>query len=417
MKVIVLGAGVVGTATAWYLAKAGHEVTVLERQHDAGLETSFANGGQVSISHSEPWANPGAPLQILKWLLREDAPLLFRLRADPAQWEWGLRFLFECLPGNTRNNTRQIFTMSTYSLGELQALRAETAIQYDQVTRGILHIYTEQKEFDAAVVAARAMREYGLQHEVKSAEECFAIEPALKKSEVQIAGATFTAGDESGDACKFTQNLARLCIAKGVQFRYGTAIRELRVESGRLVGVAHGNSDADENLAADAYVMSMGSYSAAMLRRIGISVPIYPAKGYSITMPVRDDDGAPIVSISDEVSKIVFSRLGNRLRAAGTAELNGYNTGINKVRCEAIVKRTFELFPQAGDRSNIEFWSGLRPATPSNVPYVGRTRYPNLYLNTGHGTLGWTMACGSGHAIADIVSGKRPQLDFRFCMV
>ena len=237
MKVIVLGAGVVGTATAWYLAKAGHEVTVLERQHDAGLETSFANGGQVSISHSEPWANPGAPLQILKWLLREDAPLLFRLRADPAQWEWGLRFLFECLPGNTRNNTRQIFTMSTYSLGELQALRAETAIQYDQVTRGILHIYTEQKEFDAAVAAARAMREYGLQHEVKSAEECFAIEPALKKSEVQIAGATFTAGDESGDACKFTQNLARLCIAKGVQFRYGTAIRELRVESGAVSSI------------------------------------------------------------------------------------------------------------------------------------------------------------------------------------
>lgn len=417
MKVVVLGAGVVGTASAWYLAKAGHEVTVIERQAEAGLETSFANGGQISVSHAEPWANPGAPFKVLKWLSQEDAPLLFRLRADLAQWEWGLRFLFECLPGRTRDNIIQILAMATYARSELQALRAETGIQYDQLTRGILHVYADSKEFDSAIVAARLMRDYGCDRQVKTPEECFAIEPVLKNSTIPIVGATYTASDESGDAFKFTRRLAQLCAARGVGFRYGTEIRELLTENGRIAGVVVTTGNSQEILTADTYVMAMGSYSAMILRRAGISVPIYPAKGYSITVPTAGYTGAPTVSITDDEAKIVISRLGDRLRVAGTAELNGYNTDINRIRCEAIVKRTFALFPQAGDRSRIEFWTGLRPATPSNVPYVGRTRFPNLYLNTGHGTLGWTMSCGSGHAIADIISGTPPQVDFRFCMV
>jgi D-amino-acid dehydrogenase len=417
MKVVVLGAGVVGTASAWYLARAGHEVTVLERRAGAGLETSFANGGQVSVSHAEPWANPSAPFKVLKWLMREDAPLLFRLRADIAQWEWGLRFLVECLPGRTHDNIIQILAMASYARSELQALRADTGIEYDQLMRGILHVYTEQKEFDAAISAASLMREYGCDRQVKTREECFAIEPALKNSEAPIVGATYTANDESGDAFKFTQQLAQLCSARGVVFRYGSEIRELFIEGGRVAGVVLMAGNSQEVLTADAYVIALGSYSALILRDAGISLPIYPAKGYSVTIPIAGHAGAPSVSITDDGAKLVFSRLGDRLRAAGTAELNGYNMDINRIRCEAIVKRTFALFPQAGDRSRIEFWTGLRPSTPSNVPYVGRTRYPNLYLNTGHGTLGWTMSCGSGHAIADIVSGNTPEVNFRFCMV
>jgi D-amino-acid dehydrogenase len=417
MKVLVLGAGVIGTASAWYLANAGHQVTVLDRQADAGLETSYANGGQVSVSHAEPWANPGAPLQILKWLMREDAPLLFRLRADPAQWEWGLRFLAECTPGRTHDNTMQILSLATYSRGQLAALRAETGIQYDQVTRGILNIYTGQQALDEAVSHAAAMRELGCNLQPKTREECLAIEPVLNASCIAIAGGTYAPDDESGDARKFTQALAQLAMARGVEFRYGCAIRDIRVEAGRVAGITVGAADGDALHTADAYVVAMGSYSRALLKPAGIRLPIYPTKGYSITIPEVNALGAPAVSLSDGEAKIVYSRMGNRLRAAGTAELNGYNMEINKVRCAAIVKRTFELFPQAGERSDIEFWTGLRPATPSNVPYVGRSRFPNLYLNTGHGTLGWTMACGSGHAIADIVSGRQPRVNFRFCLV
>jgi D-amino-acid dehydrogenase len=411
MKVVVLGAGVVGTASAWYLARAGHEVTVLDRQPDAGMETSFANGGQISASHAEPWANPGAPRTILKWLMREDAPLLFRLRADPAQWEWGLRFLVECLPGRTRRNTAQILALATYGREQLRSLRAETGIDYDQLERGILHVYTDPVEFDAAVAATALMREHGCDRQILTPGECAAVEPALRSCTLDLIGGAYTASDESGDACKFTQLLAKRCIERGVVFRYGAAIRGIRAEGGRVAGVVLDRGGADATLAADVYVMALGSYSAPMLRGVGIRLPIYPAKGYSITVPVADPAAAPEVSITDDAAKIVISRLGNRLRAAGTAELNGYDTGINAVRCEAIVKRTFALFPNAGSRSGIEFWAGLRPATPGNVPFVGRTRYPNLFLNTGHGTLGWTMSCGSGRLLADLLTGRTPEID------
>jgi D-amino-acid dehydrogenase len=415
MRVIVLGAGVVGTASAWYLARAGHEVTVIERQGAAALETSFANGGQISASHAEPWAHPGVPAKLLQWLGRDDAPLLFRPRAEWAQWAWGARFLFECLPFRNRENTRQLLALALYSRQALRELARETGIQYDQLARGILALHTEEQEFERAVTRAGEMRQYGCEHEVKSSEECIAIEPALRHAAERIVGGIYTPGDESGDACKFTQALAALAAGQSVRFEYGRTIKRLEAERGRVRGVVLADAAGrDERISADAYVVALGSYSPLALATLGVSIPVYPLKGYSITVPLEAGDEAPTVSLSDAEHKLVFSRLGDRLRVAGTAEMDGYNTEVNDERCAAIVRRTFDLFPGAGHPERAEFWTGLRPATPSNVPCIGRTRYPNLFLNTGHGTLGWTLACGSGLAIADIVSGRAPEPDFRF---
>jgi D-amino-acid dehydrogenase len=409
MKVLVLGAGVVGVTTAWFLNKSGHDVTVVDRQPAAGMETSFANGGQISVSHAEPWANPSAPLKVLKWLAREDAPLLFRLRPDLRQWLWGLSFLRECTPARTRRNIRQIVTLGLYSRATLQALRAETGIEYDQLTRGILHFYTRQAELDAAIEPARVMREHGCDIEMLTAQQCVAIEPALKSAQHLLVGGSMTTSDESGDAHKFTQRLAGLAAARGVRFLQKNILGLLQA-GGRIDGV-HVEG---EMLKADAYVVSLGAYSPLLTRPLGIDLSIYPAKGYSATVPVKDAAQAYSVSLTDDEYKLVFSRLGDRLRIAGTAELNGYSTELNLTRCHALLRRTEELFPGAGDAARAEFWTGLRPATPSNVPYIGGTRYPNLYLNTGHGTLGWTHACGSARALADIVSGREPEIDFAF---
>jgi D-amino-acid dehydrogenase len=411
MKIAVLGAGVIGVTSAWYLARAGHEVTVIERQDAAAMETSFANGGQISTSHAEPWANPGTPKQVLKWLGREDSPMLFRLRADPHQWAWGLAFLRECLPARSRANAAQIAAINRYSRVQLLALRAETGIQYEQQTRGILSIYEGRQALDEAVAAASLEKLHGIDLRVLTAVECVALEPALAARVERIAGGVHAPGDESGDAYKFTQHLAQLCAVRGVQFRYGGSIERIEVAGERVTRVLLGSGELIE---ADAYVMALGSYSPLLLRPIGISIPVYPLKGYSITIALAEGDVAPRISLSYVAHKLVMSRLGDRLRVAGTAELTGYNTAVNEVRCRAIVRRTFELFPKAGRPEDAQFWAGLRPATPGGVPCIGRTRYPNLYLNTGHGTLGWTMACGSGAAIADIVSGKKPELEFRF---
>jgi D-amino-acid dehydrogenase len=415
MKVLVLGAGVIGTTTAWYLAGQGHEVVVVDRREGPGLETSFANGGQISACHAEPWANPDAPLKILQWLGRADSPLLFRLRMDPAQWSWALRFLFECPPARAHENTRQIVTLSLYSRAALQALRAETGIEYDAVTRGILHYYTDRAQFDRAVRSAAAMRRYGMERDPKTVEEAIAIEPALAAAASRIVGAAYTRGDESGDAHRFTVNLAALAQAKGAAFLPGRAVRHLLAAGGRVSGVVVRDAEGHEKtLTADAYVVALGSYSPLLTRPLGVNLPVYPAKGYSATVPVADRSKAPVVSLTDDSAKIVFSRLGERLRIAGTAELSGYSTDLNAVRCAALTRRAREMFPDAGDYDRATFWAGLRPSTPSNVPLVGRTRYPNLYLNTGHGTLGWTMACGSGKALADIISGRKPEVDFAF---
>ena len=413
MKVLILGAGVVGVSSAWYLSKAGHEVTVVDRQPDAGLETSFANGGQISVSHAEPWSNPHAPMRALSWMGREDAPLLFRLRWDTALFDWSWRFLRECTPGRTRENIRDIVRLALYSRDELGILREETGIQNDHLQRGILHVYTDQKEFEAAIEASRIMREFGCERYPVDADKCVEIEPALRASRPILVGGDYTAADESGDAWKFSRNLAELCRARGVVFKYGTTIEKLTTAGGRIDGVHVSSAAGHESLQADAYVLALGSYTSLVLRPLGINLPVYPAKGYSATVPLSDDSVAPTVAMTDDGHKLVFSRLGQRLRIAGTAEFNGYNTALNDVRCQALMVRTHQLFPELRPAGETEFWCGLRPSTPSNVPFIGRARLPNLYLNTGHGTLGWTMACGSGRVLADVVSGRKPEVALR----
>lgn len=413
MRVLILGAGVVGVSSAWYLAKSGHQVTVIDRQPGAGLETSYANGGQISVSHAEPWSNPHAPWRALAMMGREDAPLLFRLRWDPALFDWSLRFLRECTPQRTRDNMRDIVALALYSRDQLDALRAETKITYDHLERGILHVYTDEREFGGAIEAAKLMCEFGCDRRTISADECVAIEPALKAARPLLVGGDYTAADESGDARKFAQNLAALCVERGVVFRYGTSIERLLPASGQLGGVVVNGGQGSETLRADAYVVALGSYTPLLLRPLGIRLPVYPAKGYSATVPLAADSVAPTVAMTDDGHKLVFSRLGQRLRIAGTAEFNGYNTELNDVRCTALWQRTQQLFPELRPAGDPEFWCGLRPSTPSNVPFIGRSRLPNLYLNTGHGTLGWTMACGSGAALADIVAGRQPPIRLR----
>lgn len=382
MKVLILGAGVTGVSSAWFLNKAGHDVTVIDRQPAAGMETSFANGGQISISHAEPWANPNTLVKILKWLAKEDAPLLFRLRADMYQWLWGFAFLRECASTRTRHNIAQIVRLGLYSRAALQALRAETGIEYDQLTRGILHFYTNAREFEDAQEPARVMRNHGCDLNMITADECVAIEPALHHARDWLVGGSMTPSDESGDAHKFTRNLAALCESQGVNFAYGSRILGLLSGGGRIEGVRVEHSNlTQETMTGDAYLICLGSYSPLLTRPLGINLMIYPAKGYSITMPVVDESTAYSVSLTDDEFKLVFSRLGNRLRIAGTAEFNGYNTEINDFRCRTILRRTLALFPNSGDPFHADFWTGLRPATPSNVPYIGRTRLTNLYLN------------------------------------
>ena len=402
MRVAVLGAGVIGVASAWYLARAGHEVTLVDRQPEAGMETSFANGGQISAGHAEPWAKPSVLPKVLRWLGREDAPLLFRPRADLAQWMWGLRFALECIPGRFERNRRQLAGLASYSLQCLSELRAETGIQNHHLRRGILRFCTEQADFDA--LAAHG--------ETKTAAQCLAIEPALRDSRTPVIGGVYTPEDESGDAHEFTLQLAQRAEALGVRFLRGTTVEGMEIAGGRVVAAQAGG----RRLEADAFVVSLGSYSPLLLAHLGISIPVYPLKGYSITIALSPEAAAraPTVSLTDEAHKLVVSRLGDRLRCAGTAELTGYDTSVNEKRCAAILQRIEQLFPALTGAGEVTRWAGLRPATPNNVPVIGRTRFANLFLNTGHGTLGWTLAAGSGRALADLVSGRQPGVDFRF---
>lgn len=415
MKVLVLGAGVIGTTSAWFLRERGHDVTVIERQSAAAMETSFANGGQISVSHIEPWANPSAPMKILRWLGQPDAPLLFRPRMDAQQIRWALQFLIECLPWRTRRNMLQILAISKYSGETLRELRAQTHLSYDDLQRGILQIYTDREGFDDAASAAELVRGYGIAREVKTPGECVRIEPALAARREWIVGGTYTASDETGDARKFTQGLAALAAERGVVFRYGVTVESLAVVGDSVAGLrAVDEHDRKEVISADAYVACLSSYTPKLLAPIGVKALVYPAKGYSATLPIVDTALAPSVSMTDDAKKIVFTRLGDRLRVAGTAELSGYDLGLNTVRCEALTRRAKEWFGSAIDTARAQYWTGLRPATPSNVPLIGRTRLHNLFLNTGHGTLGWTMSAGSGKALADIVSGRKPDIDFAF---
>jgi D-amino-acid dehydrogenase len=419
MKIIVLGSGIIGTASAWFLNQAGHEVTVIDRQPGSAQETSFANGGQISVSHAEPWANPAAPMKVLKWLGQEDAPLLYRFRPEWLQWKWALQFLRECTPKRTDYNIRQIVALCEYSRQTLMALRTDSGIDYDCLTRGILHFYTDQKEFDQSLPAAKLMRDLGCQRDSISADEVVRIEPALSGIRNKIVGGDFTASDESGDIYKFSNGLADRARQAGVEFRYNTTVTRLLTEgagaAAKITGVEVILPDGRHQvLRADSFVVAMGSFSTPLLKPLGINLMIYPGKGYSATYQITDPDAAPSVSLTDDGYKLVVSRFGDRLRVAGTCELNGYTRELNSTRCEAITRRTRELFPSACDYDNPIYWTGLRPLTPSNIPYIGKTKFGNLYLNTGHGTLGWTMGCGSGRALADIVSGRQPELDFAF---
>lgn len=411
MKVLVLGAGIIGTTSAWYLAQAGHEVLVVDRQPEPALETSFANGGQISVSHAQPWANPGAPMKILKWLGREDAPLLFRPSTDPAQWLWGMRFLLECLPGRTRRNTANALALARYSAQLLGELRAATGMAYDEQTRGILQLFFSAKDLDEACRPLPQLRAAGLAMQELNAAQCVALEPALGGIGVPIVGGIHAPGDESGDAHLFTLRLADRARAAGVRFRFNVNVRDIEIGSGRVERVViDDEAGIEESLRADATVVALGSYTPLLLRPLGISIAVYPVKGYSITLPLADGDAAPHLSLSDDSHKLVFSRFAGRLRVAGTAELNGYDTSLNVARCEALLRRTRQLFPRIDVRAEPQYWTGLRPATPSNQPLIGRTRFPDLYLNTGHGTLGWTMACGSGRVLADVIGGRVPEI-------
>lgn len=404
---MVLGAGVVGVTSAWYLAKAGHSVTVVDRQPGPGLETSFANGGQISASHAEPWANPSTPGKALRWLGREDAPLIFRWRRfDPALWEWGLRFLRNCTAGRAAVNTERILRVAMYSRRVLADLRQETGIEYDQRRQGILHIYRDPREMALAMSSAELMSRYGLARQHKTPGECIEVEPALRPVRDQLAGGLFSPDDESGDAHKFTVGLAALAASAGVEFRLGTRIEGLTADGGKITGLTAGQGA----LTADAYLLCLGSYSRLLARQVGLRLPVYPAKGYSATLPIRDPAAAPTVSITDDEHKMVYSRLGERLRIAGTAELAGYDPALNAVRSRVLVARARALFPEAGDYDRADLWAGLRPVTPDSVPILGPTPLRNLFLNTGHGTLGWTMACGSARILADVISGRQPEV-------
>ena len=415
MKVVVLGSGVVGVSTAWFLARAGHEVVVLDRASGPARETSFANGGQISVSQSEPWANPSAPWQIMQWLLRDDAPLLFRLRLDPAQWRWCWQFLLECRGSRAERNMRQMLALGRYSRDTLQFLRAELNLDYQQQTRGIVSLFHTQRQLDEAAHIAAQMRELGMDKHIISREELARIEPALAGIAPTLAGASYCPSDESGDVHLYTCAMAEHAARAGVEFRFNTRINALEAEGGRITGVSVNLPEGNyRRVSADAYVLALGSYSPLLAAPLGLRLPIYPWKGYSATLPLRDPATAPVASITDEAYKVVISRLGKRLRIAGTAELAGYSSSLNAVRCQALIKRGQALMPEVADWEAAEFWSGLRPATPGNVPLIGRSPYANLYFNTGHGTLGWTEGAGSGRALAEIISGRTPPIDFAF---
>lgn len=420
MKVIVLGAGIIGTATAWYLLDEGHDVTVVDRQGDAAMETSFANGAQISVSFCEPWANADAPLKVAKWLLRDDSPLLFRPRLDPHQWRWGLSFLAQCTDSAFERNVRQLVALGRYSHDSLKALVSRTSIEYRRLERGILHFFSSQADFDAGAQGAELMRRYGVDRRVLSREEVLKIEPSLGTFGPRIAGGTYTPSDESGDARVFTQQLAQRCRERGARFLFGHDVLGLERSGGGVSGVRVRDAaqDAVRTLTADAYVVAMGSFSAPLLRSVGVCANIYPAKGYSATLRLARPELASTVSLLDDSRKIAISRLGDHIRIAGTAEMAGYDTGLDgatsRRRCQALVERYEELFPGVADTSAPNFWAGLRPSTPDNVPLIGRTRVPNLWVNAGHGTLGWTHGAGSGRALAELMSGKQPALDFRF---
>ncbi|MCB2108939.1 MAG: D-amino acid dehydrogenase [Rhodobacteraceae bacterium] len=407
--IVVLGAGVVGTTTAFALAADGHRVTVIDRQPGPGLETSFANGAQISACHVKPWAEPGAPWQALKWMFQADAPLLIKpFRWDPDLWRWGLRFLTKCTAAQARESMNRALRIAIYSRSVLGAWRQQTNIQYDQVLRGILHIYRSPAEFEKGKALAARLSEFGLRQDILDPDACVACEPALAHLATRdLVGGILSPEDESGDAHRFTAELAKLAQARNVTFRFGETVKTIDRDGKRICGISTDRGYVE----GDAVVLALGSFSPRLTRELGLNLPVYPAKGYSITAHVTKSDAAPTVSILDEARYMVFSRLGDRLRVAGTVELGGWSMDLDPVRVKPLLDNARETFPEASDYGEVAPWCGLRPATPDSLPIVGATSFENLFLNTGHGTLGWTMACGSAKVIADLIAGRQPEID------
>lgn len=407
MKIAVLGSGVIGTTSAYYLAQAGHEVTVIDRQPEPGLETSYANAGEVSPGYSAPWAGPGIPLKAIKWLLMHHSPLVIRAHTDPAMWRWVLQLLRNCTAARYEINKGRMVRLAEYSRDCLVALRAQTGLDYDHRTQGTLQLFRTQKQLDAAANDIAVLQRYGVPYELLDPAGCIGAEPALAQVREKFVGALRLPKDETGDCLKFTQGLAQLAQQAGVQFRQGVSIERLQTEGDKLVSV---HTSAGE-FKADAYVLALGSYSPLLLREIGIRIPVYPIKGYSITVPIVDPASAPESTVMDETFKVAITRLGDRIRVGGTAEIAGYDLTLRNARRATLEHSVCDLFPRGGDVAQAEFWTGLRPMTPDGTPIMGPTSYRNLYLNTGHGTLGWTMACGAGRVLADLVSGKHAEID------
>ena len=443
MNVVVLGAGIIGVSTAWHLLERGHEVTVVDRQPDAALETSFANAAQISVSYCEPWANRDAPLKALKWMFRDDAPLLFRpqfpLGQGWQQWRWGLQFLAQCNDAAFERNVQQLVALGAYSHEALKEVVRATGIDYHRLERGIAHYYTDQQSFDTAGDAAALMRKYGVARRLVSTAELLQIEPALTQFAHRIVGGTYTASDESGDARVFTQSLARRCAERGARFLYNHDIVQLETAGNAIDSVAvrarnaraagtndeqTASSAPSTRLKADAVVVACGSYTAPLLRTVGVDLPIYPGKGYSATFKLKKPELAPFVSMIDDEVKCALSRLGDDLRVAGTIEVGGYDlsldTPVARARCHMLARRIEEVLPGVCDTrlaeqgGNPRFWTGLRPATPTNIPYIGKTKVGGLWVNAGHGTLGWTHGAGSGKAMAELISGDMPEMNFGF---
>lgn len=407
MKVVVLGSGVIGVSVAWSLARDGHEVVVIDRQGSPAMETSFGNAGEVSPGYSSPWAGPGVPVKAIKWLLMQHAPLVIRPLLDPAMWRWGLMMLANCTERAYALNKSRMVPIAEYSRDCLKALRAETGIAYDDRAQGTLQLFRTQAQLDGIAKDIQVLKDYGVPYEVLDREGFLRVEPALKLTQHKFVGALRLPGDETGDCHLFTQRLAEMAAQRGVQFRFDTAITGLESDGQRITGVHTGAGVVQ----GDAYVAALGSYTPLLLKPLGIDIPVYPVKGYSITVPITDPAGAPESTIMDETHKVAVTRLGDRIRVGGTAELGGYDLRLRESRRDTLAHVVTDLFPTGGDVSRATFWCGLRPMTPDGTPLVGPTPYPNLHLATGHGTLGWTMAAGTGALMADLLAGRRPAID------
>ncbi|MFL5016464.1 MAG: D-amino acid dehydrogenase [Rhizobium sp.] len=406
MKVIVLGAGIVGVTSAYQLAKSGHEVTVVDRQPGPALETSFANAGEVSFGYCSPWAAPGIPMKAMKWLFMKHAPLILRPKLDMAMLSWMVRMLSNCTSERYAINKSRMLRLADYSRIALADLRAETGIAYDERMQGTRQLFRTEQQLDASAKDVKALAADGIPYEVLDRDGCIRFEPALKHVRDKIVGGLLTPKDETGDCFKFTNALAAKAEALGVHFAYGTTIKALDVEAGRV----HGIITDRERMSAEAVVVALGSYSPLLLKPLGIRLPVYPVKGYSLTIPIADASRAPESTVMDETYKIAITRLGDRIRVGGMAEISGYTNDLGLARRSTLEHSVTDLFP-GGDISKASFWSGLRPMTPDGTPVIGATKIAGLYLNTGHGTLGWTMSTGSARLIGDLVSGSQPEID------